>query len=659
MRLAARERCALGARTALEASDMALKEGDILAGKYRIERMLGEGGMGSVYVAENQVLQKRVALKVMSQRFTALPTAVERFVREAVAASRVSHPSIVQVFDAGQHDGAPWIAMELLNGESLGQRLERGPLSVAEALKVADGVLSALAEVHDEGIVHRDLKPDNIFLATTRSGEWTPKILDFGVAKDTGDELNKLTATGAVVGTAHYISPEQARGVGDIDARADVYAMGVVLFESLSGRMPYDAPTLTQLIAKMFTEAPQRLEDVAPHVPKPISDAVQTCLEQDRAKRFQTARALLGALRAASDASGFAVSMPSPAPRSSAPVRTPSPFPATAHGTPSMGAGSMGGAPVGSVPTGHAPIATAPTHLAMPSMSAPGTPLPTRVTAPTMDAAPPFPSAVSQPALAEPARASRLGLVLGLAAVFVLGALGTGAAWVALDEGSPTEPVASAPAAPSVAEPTALPTPAPPAPATSDATPEPSPTPPTSEAPAAAPSPEPSRPSRAQDERRDVRADPATPPAEPVAAPEPQAEPAPSEPPVVAEPAPEPVVRERPREDRRDRNRLQGGPEPAPTATQGGLPQAAILSTIQQRAVPQVRQRCQRPGVQGFVTVAWTVLPTGQVAAPHVVRNGTGDEWLGRCAAQVVAETRFPAASNGQTTPARYPFQFQ
>ena len=137
---------------------MALNEGEILAGKYRIERLLGEGGMGAVYVVTNTVLQKRVAMKVMSERFAAVPAAVERFLREAVAASRVSHPSIVQVFDAGEHEGAPWIAMEMLEGESLGERLERGPMSVQEVLDMADGVLSALAEVHDDGIIHRDLE---------------------------------------------------------------------------------------------------------------------------------------------------------------------------------------------------------------------------------------------------------------------------------------------------------------------------------------------------------------------------------------------------------------------------------------------------------------------------------------------------------------------
>ncbi|MBZ0119069.1 MAG: serine/threonine protein kinase, partial [Sandaracinaceae bacterium] len=277
-----------------------MEPGSVVAGKYRIESLLGEGGMGSVFLATNQVLHKRVALKLMSRRFVEVPEAGERFLREGIAAARVSHASIVQVFDAGVHEGLPWMAMELLEGETLSQRLARGPLSLDETLVLARGVLSALFEVHSVGIVHRDLKPENIFLARAAGGGWVPKILDFGVAKDTSDnQLSKLTATGAVVGTAFYLSPEQAKCMPDIDARTDLYAMGVVLFEALSGQYPYEAQTVTQLVAKMFTESPRRLLDVAPHVPPPISDVVATCLASDRDKRFQSARALLSALEAA------------------------------------------------------------------------------------------------------------------------------------------------------------------------------------------------------------------------------------------------------------------------------------------------------------------------------------------------------------------------
>ena len=177
----------------------------------------------------------------------------------------------------------------------------RGPMSIDEIIKMATGSLAALAEVHEQGIVHRDLKPDNIFLAKDKKHGFIPKVLDFGVAKDTSDgQLSKLTATGAVVGTAYYLSPEQAKGLPDIDARADVYAMGVVLFECLSGKMPYEAETITQLIAKMFTEPPRMLSTVAPNVPSPIADVVTTCLQQDRQHRYHNARGMLEALETAS-----------------------------------------------------------------------------------------------------------------------------------------------------------------------------------------------------------------------------------------------------------------------------------------------------------------------------------------------------------------------
>ncbi|HJL20004.1 MAG TPA: serine/threonine-protein kinase, partial [Sandaracinaceae bacterium LLY-WYZ-13_1] len=333
----------------------------MIAGKYRIEKLLGEGGMGAVYVAINQVLQRRVGLKVMNERFASVPAAVQRFHREAIAASRVSHPSIVQVFDAGSHEGKPWIAMEMLEGESLGDRLERGPMPLDDVVRMASGVLSALAEVHEEGIVHRDLKPDNIFLAATRGGGWVPKVLDFGVAKDTSEgQLSKLTATGAVVGTAYYLSPEQAKGLPDIDARTDVYAMGVVLFECLSGDMPFEAETITQLIAKMFTEAPRPLAAVAPNVPQAIADVIDTCLEQDREQRFQTARALLGALEAAAETiregGTFA---PSKGPAAYAMDATAQ----GARGLPSGGASAPGSAP-SSAPGAHSGLAHAGTAVA-------------------------------------------------------------------------------------------------------------------------------------------------------------------------------------------------------------------------------------------------------------------------------------------------------
>jgi len=285
-----------------------------VAGKYRIDRQLGAGGMGAVYVATNMVLEKQVALKVMGAGFQQHTDWVQRFFREGVAASKVRHPGVVQVFDAGDHEGAPWMAMELLEGESLGERLARvGRLSAAETVRIASGVLGALEAVHAVGVVHRDLKPDNVFLERTAEGERT-KVLDFGIAKE-AEAINGLTATGMIVGTAHYIAPEQARDSKTVDPRTDLYAMGVILFECLSGQMPYEAETVPELIAKMYSEPPRELARLAPDVPPPLARVVHACLARDPSHRPQSARQLAEALSAARspDAHTGPVSQPSPA----------------------------------------------------------------------------------------------------------------------------------------------------------------------------------------------------------------------------------------------------------------------------------------------------------------------------------------------------------
>ncbi|MCA9609551.1 MAG: serine/threonine protein kinase, partial [Myxococcales bacterium] len=183
---------------------MGLGIGTRVAGKYRIERLLGEGGMGTVYVAVNERLHKEVALKVLAEAVAGSPEATERFMREAIAASRVKHPGIVEVFDADVHEGQPWIAMELLSGESLGERLERGPLPLAEALDVVIEALGVLDLVHQAGIVHRDLKPDNLFLDHQGDGRRRVKVLDFGIAKIHGGELGQKTKTGMAMGTPFF-----------------------------------------------------------------------------------------------------------------------------------------------------------------------------------------------------------------------------------------------------------------------------------------------------------------------------------------------------------------------------------------------------------------------------------------------------------------------
>jgi serine/threonine protein kinase len=277
-----------------------LQPGQMVGGKYRVERELGVGGMGVVYIAKNVILERQVALKVLSPEMAQQPEFVGRFLREAVAATRTNHPGIVQVFDAG-HDaaGGPWIAMELLQGETLRARLAKvGRLSIADSLLVGKSVLDALAAVHDAGIVHRDLKPDNVFLELTSEGTERTKLLDFGIAKQL-DALTELTASGMVMGTARYLAPEQARNARAVDARTDIYAIGTILYECMSGTTPYDAETTGDLLAKLLTEAPRDLRALAPHVPEGIVNIVSSCLAHQPSSRPQSARALIALLDAA------------------------------------------------------------------------------------------------------------------------------------------------------------------------------------------------------------------------------------------------------------------------------------------------------------------------------------------------------------------------
>ncbi|MCB9592645.1 MAG: TonB family protein [Sandaracinaceae bacterium] len=271
---------------------MTLPRGAIVAGKYRVERLLGEGGMGTVYVATNERLQKEVALKVLSPGAATSPEAAVRLTREAIAASRVKHPGIVEIYDADVHEGQPWIAMELLHGETLGQRLERGALPPVEALDVALETLAVLEPVHRAGIVHRDLKPDNLFFDRQADGRSVLKVLDFGIAKVVGADIGSTTRTGMAMGTPFFLAPEQARNAKDVDPRADLYAVGVILYHSLTGALPYEADSFGDLIAQMFSAGPRSLAAVAPSTPPELVAVIDRCLAVDREQRPPSARAL-------------------------------------------------------------------------------------------------------------------------------------------------------------------------------------------------------------------------------------------------------------------------------------------------------------------------------------------------------------------------------
>jgi TolB-like protein/Tfp pilus assembly protein PilF len=270
-------------------------------GPYQIVEPLGAGGMGEVYRARDTRLERDVAIKVLSASFAADPERLRRFEREARATAALSHPNILAIHDVGSHEGIPYLVEELLEGESLEQRLARAPLAVPEATGIAVEIARGLAAAHRRGIVHRDLKPANVFL----TADGLVKVLDFGLAKLVErvpiDEAQTLaeapttaTGIGAVLGTVAYMAPEQARGL-PVDQRADIFALGVVLFEMLAGERPFRGETRTDTIVSILKEDPPRLPA---SVPAALTAAVMRCLAKDPAERYQEAAELRAALEA-------------------------------------------------------------------------------------------------------------------------------------------------------------------------------------------------------------------------------------------------------------------------------------------------------------------------------------------------------------------------
>jgi eukaryotic-like serine/threonine-protein kinase len=277
---------------------------------YEILSLLGTGGMGEVYRARDSQLKREVAIKVLPHFVALDPNRLWRFEQEAQAAAALNHPNILAVYQFGNFEGAPYLVSELLEGDTLRQQLEHGPMPIRKTIDYGAQIAEGLAAAHDKGIVHRDLKPENLFV--TKDGR--VKILDFRLAKltkdrsasdDQGTAINLGTEPGIVMGTAGYMSPEQVRGKA-ADHRADIFALGAILYEMLSGKRAFARPTSTETMTAILNEDPQAISQAAPSAPPGLQRVVQRCLEKNPEQRFQSASDLAFALEALSESGASA-----------------------------------------------------------------------------------------------------------------------------------------------------------------------------------------------------------------------------------------------------------------------------------------------------------------------------------------------------------------
>jgi serine/threonine-protein kinase len=281
---------------------MSLSTGDIIDGKYRIVRMIGEGGMGAVYEAENMRIHRKVAIKVLHAGVAQTGEAVSRFEREAQAAGRIGSEHIVEVLDLGNlPSGDRYMVMEFMDGDALSGRIrDRVRLTPGEIYPIMHQLLEALAAAHGAGIIHRDLKPDNVYLLKSRGGKADfVKLLDFGISKFnqlSGDSGFSMTRTGAVMGTPYYMAPEQAKGSRELDHRVDLYAAGVILYEAITGEVPFNADTFNELLFKIVLEAAKPVEQVVPNLDPTFAAIVNKSMAREPAARFQSAREFQQAL---------------------------------------------------------------------------------------------------------------------------------------------------------------------------------------------------------------------------------------------------------------------------------------------------------------------------------------------------------------------------
>jgi two-component system LytT family response regulator len=265
--------------------------------RYRIQRKLGQGGMGTVYLALDTALDREVALKILTPELAADPDRLNRFVQEAKLASSLSHPNVAYIYEIGEAEGVRFIAMEYVEGQPLTNRIAQGPLPVADILQVGAETADALDAAHAKGIIHRDIKPANLML--TERGH--VKVLDFGLAKmdrptRVSDQTQLLTSSGLVLGTVQYMSPEQALG-RELDSRSDLFSLGVVLYECATGRLPFAGANTSETLAKILQAQPEAIARFNYDVPAELDRVIRKCLEKDRDRRYQSARELLIDLR--------------------------------------------------------------------------------------------------------------------------------------------------------------------------------------------------------------------------------------------------------------------------------------------------------------------------------------------------------------------------
>lgn len=284
-----------------------VREGDVLADRYRVSKRIGKGGMGEVYLAEHIAIGRQVAIKILLANLQEKPDLARRFLQEARTASKLRHPNVVDIIDFGHVDPrTPFFAMEYLDGQDLKSVVKaEKQLKWPRVRDIALQICAGLAVAHQQGFIHRDLKPDNVYLIRDEQGREQVKILDFGIAKIISDEAHDTTQTGVLLGTPEYMSPEQAQDQ-PLDARSDIYALGVILYRMLVGRVPFQSKAFMTVLAKHIQEAPMPPHQAAPEAGiSPAQEAViLKCLAKKPEDRYQSADALAAALRAADERAG-------------------------------------------------------------------------------------------------------------------------------------------------------------------------------------------------------------------------------------------------------------------------------------------------------------------------------------------------------------------